>query len=366
IPNGDTNGTFAFSPVQVTDLALVEARTDTHHNFQVIDRGNGKPISGSTLKFSYQKNYNRPIISKNLISDAMGMVSVPLSDESWNNANILVSYKNEEAYFEGFNVYAQHKTGRNETGYSCFLFTDRSIYRPGQPLYFKGIALEQKNKVSAILPSTPVSIILKDANYQEVSRQEVRTNDFGSFSGTFILPNNGLTGGYSLEVSSSKLNIQGNNHFSVEEYKRPKFETSFEPITETYKLNDTILLHGRATAYAGSHITDAKVSYTVNRVVYFPRWYYWRFPHFNSTPQVIAHGETVTDAAGKYTINFNAIPDLSADEKDLPTFTYKVTAAVTDMNGETHSTSTVVSVGYHPLTANMEIADMIDNKDKEH
>src|SRR5690606_4537423 len=70
--------------------------------------------------------------------------------------------------------------------------------------------------------------------------------------------------------------------------------------------------------------------------------------------------------AGKYTVNFNAIPDLSADEKDLPTFTYEVTAAVTDLNGETHSTSTIVSVGYHALTANMEIADMIDKKDKEH
>lgn len=366
LPKGDPNGTFAYSPVQVTDLALVEARTDTGHNFQVIDRTNGKPISGAALKFSYLRNYDRETISKNLISDDMGMVTVPLTDESWNNAGILIKTKDGEAYFEGFHIYPRPRTGSSETAYSCFLFTDRSIYRPGQPLYYKGIALEQNNKVSTVLPNTVVSISLKDANYQEVARQEVSTNDFGSFSGTFILPNNGLTGGYSLEVSSQKINIRGSSHFSVEEYKRPKFETALDPLTETYRLNDDIVVNGKATAYAGSYITDAKVNYTVSRVVFFPRWYSWRFPNFNRTPQVIAHGETVTDAAGQYTIRFNAIPDLSIDPKDLPTFTYEVTATVTDLNGETHSTSSIVSIGYHSLTATMEIGDIINKKDKEH
>lgn len=366
IPQGDTTGTFAYSPVQVTNLALLEARTDEGHSFQVIDRYNGRPIQGAALKVSYQRNYDRPSNSKNLISDGMGMVSVPVSDESWNNANILIVTKDDEAYFEGFNIYPRQPIVPNETEYSCFLFTDRSIYRPGQVLHFKGIALEQRDKVSSILSNTMVTTILKDANYQEVARQELRTNDFGSFSGTFLLPNNGLTGGHTLEISSEKINIRGYSHFSVEEYKRPKFETSFEPVTETFRLNDDVVLHGKATAYAGSTITGAKVSYTVNRVVVFPRWHYWRLPHFNDTPQIMAHGETVTDDEGRYTINFKAIPDLEADAKDLPTFTYEVTAAVTDLNGETHSASTIVNVGYHALTANIEVADMIDKKEDGH
>lgn len=365
IPNGDTNGTFAYSEVQVTNLAIVEARTDTGHNFQVIDRYNGKPISGATLKFAYLRNYDGQVISKNLISDDMGMVSIPLSDESWNNTNIQINTKDEIAYFEGFNIYGKPYTVSDETEYPCFLFTDRSIYRPGQTLYFKGIALAQKDKASSILPNTRVTAILKDANYQEVGRKEFKTNDFGSFSGTFMLPNNGLTGEHTLEISSEKLNIRGNSRFSVEEYKRPKFETSFDPLTETFRLNDTIQVQGKATAYAGSYIINAKVSYTVNRVVFFPRWYSWRFPQRNSTPQVMTHGETVTDAAGKYAINFKAIPDASIDAKNLPTFTYEVTATVTDLNGETRSTSTIVNVGYHALTANVEVADMIDKNKKE-
>lgn len=366
IPGGNTNGTFAYSPVQVTNLALVETRTGTQHNFQVIDRHTGRPISGADLKFTYQRNYDRPILNKNLVSDAMGMVSVPLSDGSWNNTSILVSTSEEEAQFERFNIYAQQDPTRNETEYSCFLFTDRSIYRPGQPLYFKGIALERSDKTSSILPNTKVTLVLKDANYQEIARQEFKTNDYGSFSGTFILPNNGLTGQYTLEISSNKLNLGGSSYFSVEEYKRPKFETSFEPLTETYRLNDTIVLNGKANAYAGSPITDAKVSYTVNRVVYFPRWYSWRVPYFNTSPQEIAYGETVTDAGGNYTINFKAIPDLSTDAKDLPTFSYRITATVTDLNGESQNAATTVNVGYHALTASIEIADMVDKKNKDH
>src|SRR5690606_8670487 len=122
IPGGNTNGTFAYSPVQVTNLALVETRAGTQHNFQVIDRHTGRPISGADLKFTYQRNYDRPILNKNLVSDAMGMVSVPLSVGSWNNTSILVSTSEEEAQFERFNIYAQQDPTRNETEYSCFLF----------------------------------------------------------------------------------------------------------------------------------------------------------------------------------------------------------------------------------------------------
>ena len=154
-------------------------------------------------------------------------------------------------------------------------------------------------------------------------------------SGEFILPVGGLSGFFSINVYSDELNLNGNKSFSVEEYKRPKFETSFDQITETYKVNDSIKVSGKATAYAGSSISDAKVVYRVKRIVNFPRWYYWYRPYFNGTPQEITHGETTTDASGKYEIEFKAIPDTSFKKSDLPTFNYEVTADVTDINGET-------------------------------
>jgi len=95
---------------------------------------------------------------------------------------------------------------------------------------------------------------------------------------------------------------------------------------------------GSATSYAGSNITGAKVVYRVKRAVYYPRWCYWYYPNLSNSSQEIAHGETTSDASGKYEIDFKAIPDNSIDKNKLPTFSYEVTADVTDINGETHST----------------------------
>ena len=364
-PKNTGSKTFAFSPVQVTDMALIETHTPTHFDYQVVDRYNGNPISEATLDFSYSRNYNKPRLKKTLVTDKMGKVSIPLSNENWSNVNVIISRSDEKAFFGEFYINEKYDTNPKYTDYSCFLFTDRSIYRPGQPLYFKGIAIKNTQGVSNILENMLATVELKDVNGQTVGKQQFKTNDYGSFSGEFILPNTGLTGNFSLQISAKEVALNGYTNFSVEEYKRPKFETSFEPVTETYKVNDSITVKGTATAYAGSNVTDAKVTYRVKRAVYFPRWYYWHYPYYNNTPQEIAHGETTTDASGKYEINFKAVPDNSVSKKNLPTFNYEVTADVTDINGETHSTTTVVTVGYHALTATIYVQDPLDKDSKE-
>lgn len=364
MPKENKYGTFAYSPIQVTDFALVETRTPTHQNFQVIDRNNGSPISEASLKFYYQVRYDGARKNKTFTSDKMGIVSIPLTNENWNNVNIRINHSSGTAFYKDFYLSQKYQQGEFTGDYTAFIFTDRSIYRPGQPLYFKGIAIKRDLGKSTVLENTMVNVILKDVNYQEVTSQQFKTNEYGSFSGEFILPSNGLTGNFTLEVISNKPSLAGATNFSVEEYKRPKFETFFEPITETYKVNDSITVNGVAKAYAGSNITDAKVVYRVKRVVYYPRWYYWYRPYYNTTPQEIAHGETKTDASGKYEIDFKALPEKSTNAKDLPTFSYEVTADVTDINGETHSTTTTVRVGYHAMTAKIYVPNPLD-KDGE-
>ncbi|HLT32262.1 MAG TPA: alpha-2-macroglobulin family protein [Aquaticitalea sp.] len=182
-------------------------------------------------------------------------------------------------------------------------------------------------------------------------------------AGEFILPNDGLTGQFSIELLAG---VSAATYFSVEEYKRPKFETKFEPVTETFKVNDSITIKGTALAYAGSNITDAKVVYRVSRQVQYPMWYYWRRPYFNSEPQEITHGESMTNDKGEFEIIFKAIPDSSVDKKTLPVFHYEITADVTDVNGETRSATTIVNVGYHALLATIDIATELDKTNKDH
>ncbi len=358
----DTENTFSFSSVQATDMALVETHTNSKHHFQVIDRSNGSPVANAKVTLRYQKNYDGSRLSKNFTTDKLGNISIALTNENWSDVSITVVKDKDRAYFRNYYINRKYAKNQPEANYTCFLFTDRSIYRPGQPLFFKGIAIQYDNGFSSILKKEKVSVELKDVNGQLIKTAEFITNDYGSFSGEFILPSNGLTGQFSLMALSNNLPLSGYAGFSVEEYKRPKFETSFEPVTKSYTVNDDVTVKGTAMAYAGSTITDAQVSYRVKRVVYYPRWYSWFYPYLRTSPQEIAHGETKTDASGKYEINFKALPDTTVDKKNMPSFSYEVTADVTDINGETRSATTVVTVGYHTLTANMSI-DNPFNKD---
>ncbi len=354
---------FTFGDIQISNLALIENKTSGKTIFQVIDRNTGSPVANAKvhLKTDSERGY-RNKLDKTLTTDQKGQCSLALNNYYY-NVTITVSHEKDKAYFEGYYLNQSHTSEdtNNQTRYNTFLFTDRSIYRPGQIVYFKGIMMSSTGKEDfKVLPNKSTFVRLIDVNGQEVKMQSFKTNEYGSFSGEFVLPTSGLTGIYNLQTD----NYQSTS-ISVEEYKRPKFETNFKPVTDTYKVNDKIQLTGIASAYAGSNITDAKVVYRVHRKVQYPRWCYW-YPRYTSEPQEITHGETKTNENGEYTIEFTALPDPQVSKENLPIFNYEVVADVTDINGETRSTTTIVNVGYHAMTATVTVQDMLDKTRKDH
>lgn len=363
------NNTFATQILQVTNIASIEIVSENKNSYQIINRVNGAPLSGATVTATYQENYNSSFKTQSLISDSNGYIHIERNEKAIRNLNLTVKYQSETGYFGNYYIYQKWNSDvSNDTNYNAFLFTDRSIYRPGQTVYFKGIAIQTKNGKSEILANENVYATLHNVNDEEVGELKLKTNAFGSVSGEFILPNNGLTGNYYIEFDSDsgKKDLFTEHNFSVEEYKRPKFETKFNPVTETYKVNDSVTVKGTALAYAGSNITDAKVVYRVHRKVQYPSWYYWYRPWFNSEPQEITHGESITNAKGEFEITFKAIPDESVDKSSLPIFNYEITADVTDLNGETRSATTIVNVGYHALTASILVGSNLDKTQKDH
>ncbi|CAM1374295.1 Alpha-2-macroglobulin [Tenacibaculum xiamenense] len=360
------NSTFAFTNIQVTNIAFV-LNHQQENNYQVVDRNTGAPLVNVKVNLSNdtRSRHNRPI-NRNFVTDKNGEFTFTPNRQYYANVTATIEYKDDKAVFTGFYINPKHRNANNSNrSYTqTFLFTDRSIYRPGQTVYFKGISIETngENK-STVKTEKMVTISLKDVNYQTVKEIELKTNEFGSFSSSFILPSQGLTGQFVIEASIE--DQRNNTYILVEEYKRPKFETQFKPITETIKVNDQVKVIGFAKAFAGTSITDAKVVYRVHRKVVYPRWWYWYKPYFTSHPKEIVQGETTTDESGNFSITFNAIPDDSADKKTLPVFTYEVTADVTDINGETRSATTEVKVGYHALLADIEIPNNIDKLSNE-
>ncbi len=238
---------------------------------------------------------------------------------------------------------------------STFLFTDRAIYRPGQIVYVKGIMVNRNNvnSKSTIISNRATTLDLMDANGQKVTSMQVTTNAYGSYSTRFTLPTGLLNGNFRIVDTFTKSDV----NFSVEEYKRPKFEVAIEQPTGTYRLNDTITVEGLAKAYAGNNIDGATVNYRVVRRNIYPFFDYYMpkiWPPGRMEEVEITNGTTTTDANGKFKVSFTAIPESDADKKSMIRFIYEVSADVTDINGETRSGNTSVSVGFQALMLTVE------------
>ncbi|HIB49194.1 MAG TPA: alpha-2-macroglobulin [Flavobacteriaceae bacterium] len=359
--NTENKRLFDHTELQYTNIALVHSKDENQTLFQIVNRLNGQPIANAKCTI---KELNRNGKTRTLSTNSKGFVTLRNS-KNYTNYSVHVAHGNDSAQFNNYSSYARY-SGNNETlTYHSALFTDRSIYRPGQTVYFKGIVFKKENNTSVVLPDQKLLVRLYDANYEDIAQLSLNTNEFGTVAGEFVLPVGVLTGQFHLQIGSAdSKQFSSEIYFNVEEYKRPKFETNFKPITETYRVNDSIKVHGEAISFSGSTITNAQVGYKVTRKVNYPRWYYWGRNINYGEGQEITFGETTTNNKGEYTIDFKAIPDSSVDKAGQPVFQYEITADVTDINGETQSTTTIVNVGYHALTIQLQAPERIDKQDK--
>jgi len=239
-------------------------------------------------------------------------------------------------------------------------FTDRALYRPGQMVHFKGLCLDVGPEEGRyrVLPGRRVAAALRDANGQEITRQEFITNDYGSFAGTFTAPADRLTGQWSLVAEGP----QGTATFRVEEYKRPKFKVALETPKTEFRLDGPVEIGGEAMAYTGAPIDGARVRYRVTRQVSLPPWclFWWGWRGWNMSSQEIAHGTLQTGTDGKFKVPFVARPDRAIQKEAEPVFTFRVEVDVTDSSGETRSGRAQVRLGYTAMEASLSAAGWQD------
>ena len=357
-------GMIAYGSVWISKISYISQKSAKNgFRFYVLDRESGSPVKGVSAKIFFREyDYNsREYIYKqggSFVSDSKGYFEIPALEENTRPNSFFIDFANKDDRLVTENQFYQAgyhpPTDRKET--RTWFFTDRSIYRPGQTVYFKGIVLEGQKEEYDIKPGFKTTVEFKDANYQKIAELELTTNKYGSFNGSFIAPAGVLNGQMTIKNNSGSVTI------SVEEYKRPKFEVVFNPVEGSYKLNEQVNVTGSAKAYAGSNIDNAQVKYRVVRNTDFP-WRYGWFGYFPASPEMeIAEGITTTDENGEFKIDFKAIPDYSASAKYHPDFRYTVYADVTDINGETQSATTSVVVSKTALKVNLDIADMVDKE----
>lgn len=354
------NEMVSFALFTCSNLAGISYNEAGESRFVVAHRESGLPLAGVRADFfSYRWNSNerrnvRQFIG-NAESDREGFISFNAPKNTGFSARL--SQNGDSLWLDSqFSRYREH---RPEPRRDILFFTDRAIYRPGQTVYFKGVLLSYNERnYPKILPNTPVTVKFLDVNYQEKGELKLRSNEFGTINGAFTAPASGLTG--QMQIAAEEFDAAV--YFSVEEYKRPRFEVTFKPAEGAYRVNDKVTLRGEAKNYAGSSVDGAQVRYRVVRQARFPwwDWWSWRKPWFNTETMEIANGTTTTDANGGFAIEFTALPDRTIPKKDQPMFDYTVTADVTDITGETRSSESSVSAGYVALNVDFGLPRAIE------
>lgn len=340
----------------VSNLAvMIQQLPDDKHRYVVVNATDGQPVPGAKIML-YDKDYDvktgkwKRLVHARLTTDSNGEAyfknvdgEVLISTSADKYAPAKYIYLSRDRYFEQKD---------DKTAYQ--LFTDRSIYRPGQKVHATAVSFIVKKGLDASVPgkSKELKFILRDAEWKQVAEQKATTDEYGTASVDFELPKEGKTGQYSISVNGT-----ASEYFRVEEYKRPTFEITFPKVNEKYNWGDTVVVKASAKTYSGVPVQGAKVEYQVTRR---NQLWWWGA---GSAGQLVKTDSCVTREDGTFDVEIPLEASLSGkDEADMSDFmrkarffNFEVSAIVTDISGESHEGVMSLPLGTKPtiLTVNL-------------
>lgn len=319
-----TTNLFSVSRLAAVARILASGQTE----IIVTDYQTGKPVNGATVNY-YSGRRNKYILAGSVTSDKDGIAVLPqnkdLSAYQVNTPGDAFSFITSA--YSGNNRYSE-----GEVRTSVRLLTDRGLYRPGQTVYFKGIAYNNDKKNPQVVANKSFEVILRDVNYKEVSTQKFTSNKFGSFTGEFTLPKQGLTGTFTLSTEAGSVNFQ------VEEYKRPTFKIDIDSVNEEIAFGDEVTIKGKGQTFSGVNLQNGEVTYRVTR-----RPFWFRFYWGDYSEEQVAEGKTTVDENGVFSFTFR--PEKSSESYPFHYHTYEVLVSLTDSKGETQEGRSSFSVG---------------------
>lgn len=322
---------------------IYQAKTDRKplsDELKLVNSENGKPLANEGLRF-YEFVSNKTLTKIEGTTSASGVFKLPATDSKEYYRTFLIQQPKTNDFqimqVYGNRGYADDYNPNKQTRSTAQIFVDRGIYRPGQTVYFKVINTRINKEVEAVLSGLKQKITLLNTNSEEVSSQEFTTNEFGSYHGSFILPKGKLNGNFYLRIEGEST---GYKNFRVEEYKRPKFEVTFDPVKEEYKYGQTIELKGKAVMFSGVPLSNNTVNYEIKKQNI--RWRYFSWYPQNDDNENSILGEAKTNEKGEFTIRL----ELKKDEKleGIQIDNYAINASVTDINSETQTADTQLKV----------------------
>lgn len=363
---------FTYEKITVTSILPMSDYETKDDVFFVLDRKTGKPIEG--LKVLNDK--------KSYTSNELGKVKIPKekyipnpTDKRYNNQLLFV--RENDTLIDNYNrtfLYDSDDTD-DEDDYDNYhakamVFFDRAIYRPGQKMFYKAVMVQNKDGVKSIVPNLTVHIEIEDVDGNTLKELDAKTNEFGSISGEFDIPKNGLTGEFKLTIDEPENlendkeyynkkeeehkfwdNVDYNDYddftFNVEEYKRPTFEVTFNKIKENFTVGDVVTITGNAKTLAGSNLSNAKITYDISKDVFLRNE-----SRDNNTNYL--QNEITTDGNGDFKIQFTT-EEAQVSKDSITHINYTIDITVTDAAGETKNASQRVYVGEKTLQLDIKM-----------
>ena len=345
----------------VSNLAvMIQQLPDDKHRYVVVNATDGQPVPGAKIML-YDRDYDvktgkwKRLVHARLTTDENGEAYFKNVD-----GNVLISTSNDkftpakDIYLSRTRYYEQ-----KDDKIKHQLFTDRSIYRPGQTVHASAISYIVKKGLDASVPgkSMELNFILRDANGKQVAEQKATTDEYGTASVDFELPKEGQTGLYFISVNGT-----ATKYVRVEEYKRPTFEITFPKVNEKYNWGDTVVVKATAKTYAGVPVQGAKVAYQVTRR---NQLWWWGA---GSAGQLVKTDSCVTREDGTFDVEIPLEASLSGkDEADMSEFmriarffNFEVSAIVTDISGESHEGVMSLPLGTKPTILTMNLPKRIE------
>ena len=345
---------------QVSNLGYITDAKENKMTVVTVDRKTGKTEEGVTVEcyhreWDYKAREYKTIILATVKSDKNGKAI--LDDKMNDSRSFFINLrKDDDALLSKSAFYLGKPYQNDREQYSTTLFTDRAIYRPGQTVYFQGITTRRQAEDLSLVSNYNEKVSFKDANWQEISSADFTTDEYGSFSGSFVIPTDRLNGVFHLNAK------QGNTTIRVEEYKRPTFEVNFERPKEQYKLNQEVTVRGDVKAYAGFGLDDVEYTYRVIRKTSFPwRCWWWWYPTVED--EQITYGKARTDENGKFAVTFNLKPSKTIAPEKQPMFTYEIEVTATSKQGETHADTYSIRAGYNEVSISTNLPSEIEKSE---
>ncbi len=347
----------AVTGVHVTGLAMTSRPwKDGGIEGFVVDAVTGTPLADIEVNAWFTKRVVPGTIQRKAKTDGSGRFEIADHGDG-RNYLLMASRGLERAVSRGWT--GGRGSGGVEDRASVVMFTDRAIYRPGQTVHFKGIWCRTNPDTGKYetIANKATTVVLRDPNGKEAGKVTLKSNERGSFSGTFTAPEGAVLGICRLMVEGG-----GGAMIRVEEYKRPKFFAEVDTPKEPAVLGKEVAVKVRGESYTGAPVDGAKVAWRVTRMTRLPLWMRWCWwaPPLGGESEEIAHGVAETAADGSVMIRFMAKPDLSVGEDVEPVFDFLVTADLTDGTGETRSATRTVSVAYTALKAELAADEWLE------